>query len=222
MALSHPHSYNQYRGNRLVTGPALEPVGITTVKNQLRIQTTNDEDDLLELYIQSARELIEEHTGLALITQTWKLTLDDWPNSGERWWDGVRDMPISELRSTSRASDVLLPRYPLQSVDTITADGTAITIADTFITDTAQIPGRLVVKRGATWPVVLDQAAGIEITYSAGFGDAASDVPAAIRLAIVQMVATMYEHRGDGCTAAMAYAQSGAKNIVETYRAAKL
>lgn len=222
MALRHTVNYNQYRGHDLVTPPAVEPVTAADVKNQLELDVSDtSKDTQIELYIESSREMVEEYTGLALITQTWQLTLDHWPTYREPWWDGVRQGSINEFRAQGRSSQVIIPRYPLQTVGSIKADGTAITIADVFITDTQQKPGRLVIKRGAVWPVVLDNANGIEIEYTAGYGDAATDVPAALRLAIIQMAAYMFEHRGD-CNTEDAMKMSGAKSLVNTYKAAKL
>lgn len=218
MSLRYPVKYTQYRGHALVAAPDIEPVTVSDIKNQLELDVSDtSKDTQIELYIASARQIIEEYTGLALIDQQWRLELDHWPGDVERWWDGVKDGAITELVSTGRKNDVLLPRYPLQSVDSITADGTAVVIADTFVVDTAQKPGRLVIKRGATWPVVLDTASGIKITYTAGFSDSASEVPAALRLAVIQMAAYMYEHRGD-CNTESAMINSGAQSMVDAYR----
>lgn len=218
MALRQTLKFNQYRGHTLVTAPASEPVTAADVKNQLELDVSDtSKDTQIELYIESARQMVEEYTGLALITQTWKLTLDHWPNDRTDWWDGVRQTAITELLSAGRASTVLLPRYPLQTVDAINADGDSVTVANVFIVDTQQKPGRLVIKRGATWPVVLDNANGIDIEYTAGYGTSASDVPAAIRLAIIQMAAYMFEHRGD-CDTASAMKMSGAESLVSAYK----
>ena len=221
MPLRSPNKYHQYRGNVRVTRPDVEPVTVEDVKAQLRLDDSMD-DDLLYLYIEAARDVAEEKTGLAFITQQWRMTIDHWPNTWEPWWDGVRQGAITELRGSGRSSDIIIPRYPLQSVDSINADGQPVVVADTFIADTQQRPGRLVIKRGATWPVALDRANGIDITYTAGFGSTEAEVPAAIRLGLLQMVATMYEHRGDGCSAANAWKISGAAEMIGTYKAAML
>lgn len=223
MAMRHTVQYNQYRGNRLVNAPASEPITKAEAKAQLRLDASDtSEDSQLDLYITAAREQCETYTGLALITQTWKLTLDHWPTDREPWWDGVKQTSISELSSSHRASNILLPRYPLQSVDSVTADGESVTVGDIFITDTQQLPGRLVLKLGQTFPVTIERANAIEIEYTAGYGDNASDVPAPLRLALIQMVATLYEHRGDGCTAVDAMHQSGAKRMFDSYKAMEL
>jgi len=222
MAFRTTLRYNQYRGHDLVTAPASEPVTANDVKSQLELDVSDtSQDTKIELYITAAREMVEEYTGLALITQTWQLTLDHWPNDQEPWWDGTRQMAITELWASGRAAQVIIPRYPLQAVGSIKADGTAVTVGDVFIVDTQQKPGRLVIKRGAAWPTVLDNANGIEIEYTAGYGSNSTDVPAAIRLAIIQMSAYMFEHRGD-CDTGQALKMSGAESLVNTYKAVQL
>lgn len=218
MAIRYPISYNQYRGHVLVTAPASEPVTAADVKAQLELDVSDtSKDTQIDLYISTARQMIEEYTGLALIDQTWRLELDNWPSVAEPWWDGVRELPRSALTDSGRAADVLLPRYPLQSVDTITADSTAVTIADVFTVDTAQKPGRLVIKLGGSLPVITETSNGIKISYTAGYGANASDVPAALRLAIIQMAAYMFEHRGD-CNTESAMINSGAQSMINAYR----
>ena len=210
--------YNQYRGHTLVTAPLAEPVSATAVKDQLELDVADtSKDTQIELYITASRETVEEYSGLALITQTWKLTIDHWPNDRQQWWSGVRQGSIDELLQSGRASQVFLPRYPLQTVVAINADDVAVTVAEVFTVDTQQKPGRLVVKRSATWPTVLDNANGIDIEYTAGYGASASDVPAALRLAIIQMAAYMFEHRGD-CDTSSAMKMSGAQSMVNAYK----
>lgn len=61
-----------------------EPVSVEEVKNYLRLEgfiessesissDFNDDDVLIEVLIQSARERIEEYTGLSLIPKTWEI-----------------------------------------------------------------------------------------------------------------------------------------------------
>jgi hypothetical protein len=216
MLTSHTARYNQFRGHALSVAPTVEPVSLDDVKAQLSIDGAAD-DTILTMYITAARQHAENMTGLALITQTWELVLDAWPTQGEPWWDGVRQGAMSSLTSNNRASNVLLPRYPLQTVDTITADAVAVTIADIFTVDTYQKPGRLVVKNGAAWPSYVQNANAIVITYTAGFGDAAADVPAALRVGLLQMIASLYSHRGDECSIEDAWKNSGAANAFSSY-----
>lgn len=218
-------TYRYYRGHRRIAEPAVEPVSIAELKAQLRIDGTS-EDAELALYITAAREQIEELTGRALITQSWRLTLDQWPGSRRVWWDGVQQGAIGDIEGAQAFNAVQLPRYRLQSVDEIRVfnedgAGSTVSVSD-FVIDTEQEPGRLVLRSGAVWPVALQTANAVEIDYTAGYGDTQAEVPAAIRLAILQMAASAYQHRGDDCTMADAYRMSGAANIFASFKVARL
>ena len=221
MALRPRTSYTHYRGHTRTQEPAVEPVSLGEAKDQLRIDGDSD-DALLSLYIQSAREQCEEVTGLALIEQQWRMTLDQWPGQGEPWWDGVKQMAISELRSSARPFWVILPRYPLIDAESVTTydqngDPSTVDLSD-FVVDREQQPGRLVLRNTATWPIALQRANAVEIDYTAGFGPDADSVPAALRVALLQMVATLYEHRGDDCSAEDAMRRSGALAVFNRWK----
>jgi uncharacterized phiE125 gp8 family phage protein len=158
----------------LTSGPATEPVTVAEAKAHLRIDGTA-EDVLIASLILTSRLHIEAALGLALVTQSWKLLLDRWPKE-----------------------HVPLPLYPAQSVASVkvyAADGTPTTIAaGDYLVDTASRPGRLVAN-GVSWPAPGKAAGGIEIAFTAGYGAAATDVPAPIRQALLLLVAHWYEHR---------------------------
>lgn len=227
MALRPPLRFTQYRGHERLVAPAVEPITAAQLKEALGL-ASSDAYTLLDLYITSAREQFEAVTGRALITQEWRMTIDRWPSGhGEPWWDGVQEGAIADVHAPGRLSWVVLPRYRLQSVDTITVfddDGTSstVTIADVFITDTQQEPGRLVLKNGATWPVALQRANAIRIDYTAGYGATAADVPAAIRVALLQFAAFLYGHRGDDCAGESAMKQSGAWDTFQRFMVRRL
>lgn len=212
------------RGHVLASAPATEPVTAAELRTALVETSTALPDTEAELLIEEARALIEENTGLALVTQSWTLALDRWPNkvSGE-WWDGIRDGAMSELHGGT--ADVILPRYPLQSITSCNVydeGGTAaaVTVASVFDVDTYRRPGRMTLKRGATWPVALRASNAIVIEYVAGYGDNASDVPAPLRRAVKSAAGYLYTHRGDDCTPADALA--GVAGILAQYRVVRL
>ena len=74
-----------------------------------------------------------------------------------------------------------MPLRPLQAIDEVrvlSADGDPTIIATAnYLADTASTPPRLV-HTGAIWPQPGQAANGIEIDFTAGYGDAAADVPA--------------------------------------------
>jgi hypothetical protein len=220
MALRRPIIQNFYRGHRITSEPAAEPVSLADLKDFLRIDSTS-EDSQISLLITVARQYIEQATGLALITQTWTLTMDQWPNDGSQWWDGVRQGPISMING-GKASEVYLPRYPLQSVTSITVEGSPVVVADLFTVDTQRFPGRIVLKQSATLPTYTETANAISIAYIAGFGDDSDDVPSTLKLAVLQLASNLYTHRGDECSVQRAYIDSGAQSLVGAYQSGRI
>lgn len=213
----------QHRGSRIVTGPAAEPISADDLRTHLRATATELPDAEANALIDEARQFIEDTIGIAFINQSWRLTIDRWPGGKEAWWDGVREMSITELYNSSGTQSLYLPRYPLVSITSITtydeaSNSTSVTTANVFDVDTASLPGRLTLKRGQTWPVALRANNAIEIVYVAGYGASGDDVPAPEKRAIKQLAAYMYSHRGDDCDPADAFRKSGASRIFDSYR----
>lgn len=184
----------------LVTAPATEPVTLTEVKAFLRIDNTND-DTLLTSLISVARTAAENYTRRAFISQTWKMYMDKWDiKSSNIWWDGVKELPISYVTGKQ---DIEIPLAPLISVTHLktyddTDAATTFSNSNYFVSvysgDYAQ-NGRIVLRDGQAWPTFERPADGIEIQFVAGYGASASNVPYAIKQAILQEVAFIYEHR---------------------------
>jgi uncharacterized phiE125 gp8 family phage protein len=211
----------QDRGSVLVTSPESEPVSLLEMKRYLRIDDNSD-DIVLSDQIMEARRFVEDQIGLAFISQSWRLAIDQWPAGGEAWWDGVREMSISELYRTSVIQTLTLPKWPLVSVTSVTvydedSTATVINVANTFDVDVYQTPGRMTLKRGQTWPVALRANNAIEIVYVAGYANAAA-VPMTMKRAVRQLAAFMYNHRGDDCDASQAFADSGAASLVNQFK----
>lgn len=207
----------------LITGPTEEPVSVAELRAHLRDPA--DPDAVLMRLIKSAREYVEEATGLALITQTRELTLDNWPGfasgDGLGWWDGVREGAIIGRQ----ARYVELPRGPLVSitfVKTYDTNNNATTWGSgNYFADTGSRPGRLALLDGATWPIPTRAAAGIHIRYVAGYGNAAA-VPNALALAILQIAAHWYEHRELTAIDAVNKVPMQAERILTKFRTVRL
>lgn len=225
MSLRPSISLYQNRGSQIATHPESEPVSLLEVKQYMRIDDNSD-DVVIADQIMEARRLIEDVSGLAFITQSWRLSLDRWPSGGEAWWDGVREMSITELYNSSTLQSVALPRFPLQSITSVTvydeaSNASVITVSDVFDVDTYQTPGRMTLKRGQTWPVALRANDAIQIVYVAGYTSAAN-VPAPMKRAVKQLAAFLYSHRGDDCDPKDAYMASGAESIMQGYKAMRV
>jgi len=212
----------QQRGSVLVTAPATEPVTASELRTHLRVDSTELPDAEANGLIAESRQMIEDMTGLAFISQSWRLSIDRWPGGAEAWWDGVRQMAISELYAPNYMTSVELPRWPLASITSVTvydedSNAETVTVANTFDIDIYQIPGRLTLKRGSTWPIALRANNAIQIVYVAGYANAAA-VPATMKRALKQLAAFLYTNRGDTCEPADAMSKSGADGILATYK----
>jgi uncharacterized phiE125 gp8 family phage protein len=159
----------------LTAAPAAEPISLAEAKAQLRIDA-DDEDALLTALIVAARMFVEKTLGLALITQGWSYFLDFWP----------------------RSSCVTLPILPMQTVGAVmlhdAGGGSTALEASDYAVDVLSAPARLVLK-GASLSVVARELNAFEIAFTAGYGDAATDVPAPIRHALTLLVAHWFERR---------------------------
>ena len=69
----------------LIDPPATEPVTVAEAKAHARIDI-DDDDAMVAALITAARQWVEDTTGRCLITQQWKLTLDNWPASIRDEW----------------------------------------------------------------------------------------------------------------------------------------
>lgn len=181
-----------------IAAPAVEPVTLAEAKAHLRV-TDTAEDGLIASLIKAARDEVEAATGLALITQDWRLYLDRWPPSA-----------IVRLR-----------RHPVQSVMQVTvydAEGTPQTVIPIAANlDRVTRPARFAMPDGAPAP---GQAMnGVEIDFRVGFGDTGVEVPDGLKRAMLLLTAHWFEHRGaeggDGQTASW---PDGFERIIARYR----
>ena len=180
-----------------IAGPAIEPLSLTDVRAHLRIDSTAD-DRLLAGLVLAAREACESFLDRALIQQTWRLTLDDWPAVRPApWWDGVRDGAIDAISGTARALSLPKGLLAVSEIRTFDAAGVPTTFSAANYVVSPGRNGRVVLVPGAAWPRPARVADGIEIDFTAGFGAAASDVPQAVRTGLAIVIAHLYENRGD-------------------------
>jgi uncharacterized phiE125 gp8 family phage protein len=162
---------------KLYTAPTEEPVTTAEAKLHLRV-SHSDEDTHIARLVAAARRRCETETRRALVTQTWELTLQDWP-CDER---------------------IILPLPPAQSITSITyvdSNGATQTIASSVYKLSVGTPGIISLKDDQSWPYDLrDEADPITVRFVAGYG-AASTVPESLKAGILVLVGTLYENRED-------------------------
>lgn len=199
---------HQVSAAKLVTPPSQEVISLTSLKTFLRIDGSS-EDALLTSILKAATKRLEKLTDKKFVTQTWEIYYNCFPQKYDksRWWDGTREMPLSELYQDERF--IRLPFGPLQSVSgfyTYTEDNTEFEFASSNYTiDTVGPFGQVALNLSSTWPsTVLKPLNGIKITCMFGYGsgyiespETASQIPEDIQEAVKNLAAVMYEHRGD-------------------------
>ena len=163
-----------------VTLPASEPVSLAEAKLFLRVDH-NAEDSLITTLLGAAREAVEAGIGQALITRRVRESLDIWrrdaANGALLGLGPVTNVVAVRLLANNGAQSVIDPeRYRLEG---------------------NRDRPRLVFLAG--FPATLRTAGGIEIEYDCGYADEATELPIALRVATMQIVASLYELRqGDG------------------------
>jgi len=159
-----------------LTSPVAEPLSLAEIKAHLRIET-DAEDGLIAGYLIAAREAVERYLRRALISQGWQLALDCWPEAPVRF-----------------------PRPPLIGVDAVrifdTDGGSSLVDPTRYHVESRAEPGFLLPAQGESLPRPERRHGGIEIDFTAGFGESWNDVPSPIRQALLMMIAELYEHRG--------------------------
>lgn len=183
-------------GLTITTAPQNEPLDAAETISYLRVDSGVD-TTLIDNLIQAARFWAEDYTNRTFLTTVFTLSLDA---------IGYVDVPLKEgfhtgYSDTPSVNYIELPRSPVQSVTSIKSfsdDNTATTLAATnYYVDTVRVPARIVLRDGGSWPTDLRNANGIEVLYTAGYGASRADIPEPIRVAMLEYVTFMYEHRGD-------------------------
>jgi uncharacterized phiE125 gp8 family phage protein len=161
-----------------------EPVSVSEAKLWIKLDSTETvDDDIVSSLITTARTRIEECSARAFIKNTFDAYLDETPCE-------------DELR---------LPRAPLVSVtsvkgfsstDLTDTGGTAMNSTGYYV-DTASEPGRVVLLGSDAWPTGTRPANALIVRFVAGESTSSTGVQDRAKTAIKQLVAKLYEHRGD-------------------------
>lgn len=164
-----------------ITEPVLEPITLAEAKAHLRhtLDASDTTDDaLIERLIAWARSEVERETRRSLLSQKWRLTLEEWPAT-RGWFE--------------------IPRPPFVAITAFTyydADGVVQTLASSVyqVDSNCTLP-RVALAPGQSWPSLQSgRLAPIVVEYTAGWTNAAS-VPAALRQAALVLLAHGYENR---------------------------
>jgi len=173
-ASGHPIHFSLVR----TTDAAAEPISTADMKLALRVDVST-EDALIDSYVKAARQKVEIDTRRALINQTWTLTLDKAPSNRAPIW-----LPIAPVSAVT-------------SIKSFSVADVESTVASTvYRLDTASLPARIVLKDGQSWPSDLRPENALQVTFTAGYGAAGSNVTDVGLIQAVRLLTTYwYEQR---------------------------
>ena len=149
----------------LITPPTVEPFSLTDLKTALRIDHSHEDDLVMRLGV-TARAFIERRLGVAMATQTWRVTLSAAPCG-----------PLS-LRPG--------PVVSVDAVELIARDAPPVLTSDWKLSRGK--PASLEID--APWSALEE----IRVTFTAGRSDV-SMVEPELTEAILALTAHYYEHR---------------------------
>ena len=190
----------KYRSLTRATGPAVEPVTLAEAKTHLRVDGTASDTEITAM-ITAAREWCEQYLDRTLVHTQWVMRFDKFPPDG--------------------TMDIELPRPPMAAAGTATAVALTFTYENgdtatygtsSYRVDRSATPGAVKTNYGGTWPPHLQDDNSISVTWWGGYGASGSDIPQAIRSAILLCVSEFYEKRGNG------EPPTAAKMLLDAYR----
>lgn len=154
------------------------------------------DEDLVLLYMQAAEAKIENRTGLALSERTLRLRCDAF----------ARTIALH-----------VAPVIAVTAVKYLDVSGDEQTLPDTVyaLVGKEDAP-RLVLKPGQAWPSTWDIGGAVSIEFRAGWEDS-EDIPAPLRIAILQTVAAMYEFREEISEARTSEVTAGVWSLIADY-----
>jgi uncharacterized phiE125 gp8 family phage protein len=169
------------------TQPDFEPVTLDEAKSHLEYYGSL-KDSYIETLITAAIKICESYAGLSFVTQERSIKLDRFP------W-------------TNRGY-INIPYGPIQAITSVVyedGEGTEVEMVEgtDFDIDTQSAVARFypLDSSGARgyWPTdVLNRANVVTINYQAGYDDVSGiPVPAQLKVAILMVVAKLFENRGD-------------------------
>ena len=155
---------------RLITPPEALAVSLDEAKLNLRVDGT-EQDSLITAWIDGITAHAEHLTGRSFINQTWRVTLDDFPDAIE--------LPCVPSAVTIKYLDLAGAEQTLDPAD--------------YIVDSVSEPGYAVPGVGKAWPETYDRINAVNVDVVAGYGATEADIPQGIKLYILARLVEQYD-----------------------------
>ena len=186
----------------LTTPPAITPVSLEEAKSHLRVDHSTD-DTLITSMIEAATAHFDGFAGLlgrCLIEQVWTVNFADWPASG------CLRLPFPNV------SAVTVKYRDVNNAEQTVSSGSLAVLND-------ERGGLIRFSDDYGYPAIYDDRADpLQVVLTAGYGDAASDVPAPIRAAILLLTGHLYQNRESVVGLSMKELPMGVHALVAPYR----
>lgn len=174
-------SYNQ------IVSPAITPVDIADLRSHLRLDWIDEnQEDYLNILINTAVEYAENYMNRRLITQTWRMYRNNF--SAEPYIEIQRN-PLQSLTLFKYYDQNGVLQNLLPQLNTIY-----------YITDEPNGYSQIIPLPGQSFPSqgqVQQRQQAVIIEFKLGYGNAKTDVPSTIRMALLNHCAFLYANRGD-------------------------
>ena len=167
---------------KVITPPEVEVVSTDDMKNYLKLDGISADDSLIATLLIAARQRCEEYCNIKFIDTAIQQVYDKFPS-------GTKDALNFSIGNVARVA----------SLKYIDSDGAEQTWdSSNYIVDTYKKAGRVCLASNVSFPSIdSDRINSVSIRYTSGFGVLASDVPDAIKHAIMLQTAYMYNNRED-------------------------
>jgi uncharacterized phiE125 gp8 family phage protein len=157
---------------RLIVPPATLAVSMDAARRSARVDVEEDGtsalDDDIAREVRAYTAEAEHMTGRAFINQTWRVTLDGFPDA------------------------IKLPKSPLASVDHVKyydIDGVQQTLnPQDYQVDGESEPGYIVPASGKAWPATAARINAVEVQCVCGYGATDESVPDAVKSYVLARV----------------------------------
>jgi uncharacterized phiE125 gp8 family phage protein len=155
------------------------------VKNYLKVDDSTD-DSLIATMLKAARQAVESRQNISTLTKTIVQKLERFPSSYKV--------------ATDYENVIKLLVYPCIAVSSITyLDENGVSqVLSPSLYEVDTFRGIIAEAVDQDFPDTYLSLNDVTITYTAGYGTNATDCPSDIRIAILKLVASMYDNRGDG------------------------
>ncbi len=197
---------------KIITPATTEPISMTLARLQCRVDAdgsppSHPDDPLIEVYLSTAREWVEDFMGAIVAPTTVQDERDAFPAAGEKL--ALEGGPVLEVLSVTYTDDVGDPQTVSSAIYTL---------------DTRVTPAVLTLVDGQSWPTDVGKVtAGIKVNYVVGYSSdddspLIKPLPAKIKTAILLVLTHFYENRSESTAMQLATIPMGAKSLLWSVR----